>query len=197
MSSKIKSKQAVSIEWQIFRLDLLYELMISYFLATQCFLIRLGEGESHNYGTDYVCSCTYKYKGHAGNCRGLWMTAIAWEILPLFGCMWNCSHYPSTNCLDDQLCPTNDKDCATNCSKAFPSKEAVKSHSFTAPPYRLEEDYQCTAWVQRRGGASDTAHTAPHRNRGAMTTCWLCPLCHTRNQRGRGIFWQKKMPVHL
>lgn len=137
MSSKIKSKQAVSIKWQILRLNLLYELMNSYFLATQCFFICLGAEESHNYGTDYVCSCTYKYEGHADNCRGLWITVTAWEILLLFVCIWNCSHYPSNNCLDSQLCPTNNTACATNCSKASPGKEVAKLHSLTVPPYRL------------------------------------------------------------
>lgn len=154
--------------------------------------ICLGGGESHNYGTDSICSCTYKYEGHADNCRGSWMTAMAWEILWLFGCTQNCSHYPSTNGSDDQLYPTNNKACTTNCSKAFSSKEIVKPCSLSSPPYR-KEDYQCTAWVQHRVGASDTTHTSPHHNRGAMTTWWLCLLCHTRNWRGRGLLWQNKI----
>lgn len=46
MSSNIKSKRAVFIEWQIFRLNLLDEYMISYFLAIQWFLYVLEKGKA-------------------------------------------------------------------------------------------------------------------------------------------------------
>lgn len=59
------------------------------------------------------------------------------------------------------------------------------------------QHYRCVAWVQHRVGASDAGPRAPRHHRGAVTTCRLCPLRHTREQAETGILWRKKMTVYL
>lgn len=168
--------------------------MIAYFLFpgyTELFLC-LGAGKSYNYDTDYILSCTYKYEGHADNCRGVLTTGMALEILLLFVCVLNCFQYLCTNCLDNWLYHTNNKASVTNCSKVFPSKEFVKILLLTAPLYIRREGLSVQSLGAAQGG-SLWRNTQLPPWRGNL---WQC--VHTRHLKERGIFWQKKnKPVCL
>lgn len=117
---------------------------------------------------------------------------MEWEIFLLFVCIWNGFHYPSTNCSDNLLYPSNNKAFATNCSKTFPSKEFGKIHLLTAPLQIRRGGLS----VQRLGAAQGRSlWRNTHSfllNRGALTTCSLRKL-----ERERCIRQKKRISQYV
>lgn len=156
------------------------QVTVSYFLAARCFSIRLGEeGKKGDYGMVHVCSCAYKTSFLS--CKVVQVIAetdewrqgrrnVVCKSLPLF-------------------------DCKTSPAISLLFRRSDMLGEAAASPYPFcpsSRHYQCTAWVQHRMGASDAGPGAPRHHGGAVTTCRLCPLRHTREQAETGILWWKK-----
>lgn len=101
---------------------------------------------------------------------------------------------PLTNCLDNRLYLANYKACATNCPKAFPSKDFVKIHLLTAPLQIRRGGLSGQTLihrVQHRAGASDATHTA------SSITGEIWQHAHPGNWKERDIFGKKRISQYV